>query len=59
MNPSGEAMGLDERACTLSYAKGQQDMLAKCIEAVERLLHKPGAAGEHYLAALRDLQEKP
>jgi hypothetical protein len=42
-----------------AYELGQRDMLAKCIEAVERLLHKPGAAGEHYLTALRALKEKP
>jgi hypothetical protein len=40
-------------------AKVRQDMLAKCIEAIEQLLHKPGASGEHYLTALRALEEKP
>jgi hypothetical protein len=41
-----------------AYELGQQDMLAKCIAAIEQLLHKPGASGEHYLAALRALEEK-
>jgi hypothetical protein len=40
-------------------AKVRQDMLAKCIAAIEQLLHKPGASGEYYLAAIRALQEKP
>jgi hypothetical protein len=47
------------RARKDAYRRGKRDMLAKCIEAVEQLLHKPGASGEHYLAALRALQERP
>jgi hypothetical protein len=68
-NPEGEYVlagdavaaitAADERGCALAYAKGQRNMLAKCIEAVELLLHKPGASGEHYLTALRALEEKP
>ena len=50
---------LQMRSVQDEYRRGQRDMLAKCIAAVKQLLHKPGAAGEHYLAALRALQEKP
>ena len=38
------------------YEQGQRDMLARCIAAVSRLVPKPGATGEHYLAALDALK---
>jgi hypothetical protein len=45
-------------AWVVGFEQGEREMHAKCIEAVEQLLRKPGASGEHYLTALRDLQEK-
>jgi hypothetical protein len=45
----------------VSYDKGQRDMLAKCIEAVDGLdkYHHGQIDGSRALAALREREEKP
>jgi hypothetical protein len=54
-----EVAGWQDMKEALAWQQGQRDMLAKCIAEVERLLRKPGASGEHYLAALLQLQPNP
>lgn len=57
--------GCDEAGFAEGYDKGQRDMLAGCIEAVEDLFGPDDYElrwlldGEAVLAALRELQEKP